>query len=153
VIKAPTPWVWVIGRTQTNGPDDYSAVHAVQDGYLITPLHEQDYVIDMNQVTTTEPLRFVNAMSAVDFFTYSCEALLVNPPHATDFSMLARLSHLGIVPGKRLDRSRLEGMGAGVEAGARAAREAIVGNVTNFGTPVTAGRFQQRRSACTATPT
>src|SRR5262245_15514283 len=135
VIEAPTPWVWVIGRTQTNGPDDYAAVNAVQDGFRVTPLHPTDHSIDPQQDTTTEPLRLVNGMSAIDFFAFACEAMKLHPPHPTDFSMLARIANLGIVPGESFDAGVLAATaGDDVEAGATLAREAIAANIAHLGT-------------------
>ena len=37
-LKSPTNMVWIVGRTQTNGKDDYPAVRAIQDQYKLTPL-------------------------------------------------------------------------------------------------------------------
>src|SRR5262245_25654407 len=39
-IESPTNYVWIVGRTQTNGPKDYEAVHKVQEGYKVTPLSQ-----------------------------------------------------------------------------------------------------------------
>src|SRR3984893_6478944 len=39
-IDAPTPYVWIIGRTKTDGPQDYDAVHKIQADYKITPLSQ-----------------------------------------------------------------------------------------------------------------
>ena len=37
-LPAPTPFVWVIGRTKTDGAADYAAVHKIQAGYTVMSL-------------------------------------------------------------------------------------------------------------------
>jgi hypothetical protein len=136
VITAPTPYVWIIGRTQTNGPADYAAVNAFQDGLEITSLagpadHQADPAVD----TTTEPVRLVAAMSAADFFGYAARALKANPVHVTDFSQLARIAALGIVPGEDFDPARFDPARlAEIEAGVKAAQEALVAVPPAMGT-------------------
>jgi hypothetical protein len=106
-IDAPTRYVWIIGRTQTNGVKDYAAVHKVQDGYRITLLEDWGRTprkivqkIDPSVDTKTEPLRLVNNMPAVDYFRYGAELMKLHPPHVTDWSMLARMRRIGLEPGK-----------------------------------------------------
>jgi hypothetical protein len=125
-IDAPTPYVWLIGRTQTNGPQDYAAVHEVQDGYKITPLSawgEQpkpiavkiDPTVDMK----TPPLQQVNKMPADKYFSYAAELMKLHPPHPTDWSTIARLKLIGIEPGKSFDFGKADpAIKAALERGA-----------------------------------
>lgn len=138
VIATPTPYVWIVGRTQTNGPADYPAVHAVQDGYRVTALADAPaQVADPGLDMSTEPLRLIDAMSAIEFFGHAARALKMNPPHATDFSVLARIARLGLVPGRHFDASRFEGgQRAEIEEGAASAREALRSAMPRLGTRV-----------------
>lgn len=108
-IEAPTPHVWVIGRTQTNGPEDYPAVHKVQDGYRITPLAQwgkskkpvaQKFVADTTIDMTTPALDQVNRLSGQAFLEYAAKLLKQNPAHTTDWSQLERLKRIGVEAGK-----------------------------------------------------
>jgi hypothetical protein len=114
-IQSPTPYAWVIGRTQTNGPKDYAAVHNVQDGYTITPLSQWGNapqpvkaVIDPSVDMKTPPLDQVNKMPAPAYFKYAAELMRLHPPHVTDWSMVARLKRIGIESGKNFDFVKLE---------------------------------------------
>ncbi len=113
-IDAPTPHVWVIGRTQTNGPSDYEAVHRIQDGFDLTPLAawgDDSYEVpdpvpapaDERVDTKTPPLDQLNAMPAETFFDRALALLEVHPPHRTDWSFVARMARIGLVAGATFD--------------------------------------------------
>lgn len=109
-IDAPTPYVWIIGRIQTNGPQDYDAVHEIQSGLRITPLSQWGrppeqvaQTIDPNIDMKTPPKVQVDRMPAAEFFATAAEILKRQPPHVTDQSMLPLLKRIGIEPGKSFD--------------------------------------------------
>lgn len=112
-IKAPTPHVWVIGRTKTDGPADYEAVHKVQAGYQITPLSQwggkvvpPTVTVDPTVDMKTPPKIQVDTMAAEKYFGYGAELMKVNPPHLTDQPIVARMKRIGIEAGKPLDLSK-----------------------------------------------
>ena len=107
-IDSPTPYVWIIGRTQTNGPADYPTVHKIQDTFLVTPLSHWGgqappvtAVTDPDVDMETPPLDQVNSMSAENFFDYGLGRMTLHPPHLTDWSLLAQMRRLGLVAGAR----------------------------------------------------
>jgi hypothetical protein len=116
VIKAPTSMVWVVGRTQTNGKEDYAAVNAIQDQYKLTPLSAWgktytppgnspvDPAVDMK----TPPVEQVIHMDANTFFSRLNALMKGNPPAAADADALKRFAPLGIAPGKPFDLKDLD---------------------------------------------
>ena len=114
-IRAPTPYVWIIGRTKTDGPPDYDAVHKIQAGYRITPLSQWDKParpvearIDPTVDMTTPPKVQIDRMPAGKFFAYAAELLKVNPPHITDQPIIAQLQRIGFEAGKSFDLQKAE---------------------------------------------
>ncbi len=109
-INAPTPYVWIIGRTKTDGPADYGAVHKIQAGLKITPLSQWggtqkslQYKADPSADLTTPPKTQIDTMRAGPFFAYAAELLKANPPHATDQAIVDRMKRLGFYAGRSFD--------------------------------------------------
>jgi hypothetical protein len=81
LIRSPTRYVFIIGRTQTNGPADYDAVHKVQAQYKLTPLSawgKGDYTppkgkVDPSIDMKTPPPDQVERMDAPTFFARFAE--------------------------------------------------------------------------------
>ncbi len=114
--KSPTGIVWLLGRIYCTGtPDDYKAVHALQDQMSAVPLcaYGKPYTpapgtvdpsIDMKTAIRDQ----VNAMDAATYFKLFAQLLKTNPPTAEDAPMVATLAKIGIVPGQDFDASQLD---------------------------------------------
>ncbi len=130
-IEAPTSYVWIIGRTKTDGPPDYEAVRTIQAALKITMLSEWGKAltppapkIDPNVDMKTPPKVLVDTMSAGQYFPYAAELLEANPPSITDQPILARMRRLGLEAGKRFDIGTASpAVKAALEAAPKAAQE------------------------------
>jgi hypothetical protein len=114
-INAPTPYVWIIGRTKTDGPADYDAVHKIQAGYKVTALSRWGkapepvaVTIDPSVDMKTPPKIQVDTMPAAKYFAYAAELLKLHPPHITDEPIIAQMKRIGIEPGKSFDFDKLD---------------------------------------------
>jgi len=115
-ISAPTPYVWIIGRVKTDGPQDYKEVNKIQAGCRVTPLSEWgktpkpvEATIDPTVDMKTPPKIQVDTLPAGKYFAYAAELLKVHPAHITDEPIIARMKSIGIEPGKSFDISTLDG--------------------------------------------
>ncbi len=113
--KSPTNIVWLIGRIYCTGtPEDYAAVHALQDEVKLVPLSSYgkpytpppgtvDPAIDMKTPVRDQ----VNRLDAVAFFTLLAQLMKTNPPAPADAPELAKFARIGLVAGQDFDASKL----------------------------------------------
>ena len=112
--RSGTNLVWLLGRIYCTGtPEDYDAVHKLQDACKLVPLSAwgTDYTPPKGTVDPAidmkTPVRDqVDALSTDAFFTLFCTLLKTNPPAEADAPILARLASIGIEPGKDYDPSK-----------------------------------------------
>ncbi len=103
-IKSKTNLLWFAGRTYTTGtPEDYAAVHAIQDQYSLVPLANfgkpyspPEGTVDPNVDMKTPPRDQVNRMDGGTFYKQLARLTSDNPPYPEDAPLIAKLARLGI---------------------------------------------------------
>jgi hypothetical protein len=148
-LKSPTNLVWILGRTQTNGPEDYSAVHAIQAGFKLVPLSlfgkpyvAPESVVDPSADMKTPPVEQLQNMTGVEFFTALARLLKSNPPPAADAPALARLATIGVIPGQPFDPGKLDpGVAKALQGAVPAAIATLQGKAKEMGTAVNGWRI------------
>jgi hypothetical protein len=113
--KSPTNIVWLIGRIYCTGtPEDYKAVHELQDQCKLVPLSAYgkaytppDGKVDPSIEMKTAVRDQVNRMDAKEYFSLLAQLMKTNPPSAADAPALARFAKIGLVPGKDFDANKL----------------------------------------------
>lgn len=106
-VRSPTPWVWALGRTLVDGPDDLAAAHEIQNGLSLAgpssgpPPYRPKVRRDGSALALLTAIRALAAE---------------NPPPAEDSAVLARIRPVLIdYETARVTREAVEQINAGVD--------------------------------------
>jgi len=141
--KSPTGMVWLLGRIYCTGtPEDYKAVHALQDSVTAVPLSSygkpykpEPGTVDASLDTKVSVRDRVHKLDGNAYFKLFAELLKTNPPGAEDAPMVTKLATIGIVPGQDFDPSKLDAAITKAVADApKPAQEKIMGHFKQAGT-------------------
>ena len=114
--QSPTGLVWVLGRIYCTGtPEDYAAVHKMQDEVSLVPLSaygkpytplpgKVDPSIDMKTPVRDQ----VNAFDIAAYFNLLAALMKDNPPAEADAPIVAKMAKLGIAPGQPFAFDKLD---------------------------------------------
>lgn len=146
IIKAPTNMVWIIGRTQFFGPQDYKAANKIQKQYKLITLDNikrslysstTNQAFDINKVNLKSPIvspvKQVEKMDAQSFFSMLSKLMCENPAPPIDKPMLKTLKSIGILPCKEFNINKLNiNISIGLRRSIQAAQKMININFKNL---------------------
>jgi hypothetical protein len=112
--KSRTAIVWLLGRIYCTGtPEDYTAVHKMQDKVSVVPLSAYDKpytpppgAVDPSIDMKTPVRDQVNGLSTEAYFSLLAELIKANPPAVTDAQMVTKMTRLGIVAGHKFELAK-----------------------------------------------
>ena len=113
--KSPTSIVWLLGRIYCTGtPEDYAAVHKMQDEISLVPLssYGKPYTpapgtVDPSVDMKTPVRDQVNGLSTEAYFDLLATLMKDNPPAEGDAPIVEKMAKLGIAPGEEFDIDKL----------------------------------------------
>ena len=113
--KSPTAIVWILGRTYCTGtPEDYKAVHALQNQTTLIPLssYGKEYELPKGKIDPEIDMKTavrdqVDKLDAAAYFKLMAALMKDNPPAEADTPMVAKMAKIGIVPGEEFDPKKL----------------------------------------------
>jgi hypothetical protein len=114
-VQSATGMVWVLGRIYCTGtPEDYKAVHALQDKFSVVPLsfYGKAYapvagLVNPNFDMKTAVRKQVDALETDSYFNYLARLMKTNPPTPQDAPMVAQMAKIGLVQGQDFDPGKL----------------------------------------------
>jgi hypothetical protein len=99
-ISAPTPTVWMLGRTLVNGPNDVTNVIAIQHGYTATPLSNFGGTPNPAVFLTSALGKSATLPTGLAFYDAMDAVMVNNPPPKSEQGLMRRFASVGIGPGR-----------------------------------------------------
>ena len=110
VIRAETPLVTLVGRTQLFGPDDMDNVRRIQAGYTLQPLSAFSGAAAppaAPKVSWIAPLPAKDTRTSPEFFNQLAFLLQFAPVRPSEQHLRDRFARIGVVPGHGIDLASL----------------------------------------------
>jgi hypothetical protein len=114
--KSATNLVWILGRIYCTGtPEDYAAVHKMQDAISLVPLSAYGKTfspspgnVDPNIDMKTPVRDQVNSLTTAEYFGLLAKLMKSNPPAKEDGEILAQMRRIGFVSGEDFTLDKLD---------------------------------------------